>query len=112
MNNVKQVYRPPCLVCLKVSYEMPADLMAPDLVNLFLSFLDAILADVRRPELDQRLYRGRRMGLADGYQRDLPSGTAALFGGSRDAGADPRKSFCQWCFRGVNVCHNGIDTQS
>src|SRR6185369_14034703 len=112
MNNVKQVYCPPCLVCLKMSDEMPANFIAPDLDDLFFSFLHTVLAHVGRPKFDQMLHDGRRMGLADGDEPDLLGPPARLLSRGCKLGTDPCKSLCEWVFRRVNVCHNRIDRQS
>jgi hypothetical protein len=112
MDDVKQVYSTPRLVCLEMSDEVPANLIAPDFRDLFFSFLHTVLAHVGCPKLDQVLHDVRRMGLADGNEPDLLGRAASLPGNVCKLGTDPCKSFCQWVFRGINVCHNRIDRQS
>src|SRR5919205_3122081 len=105
MNDVEQVNCLSCLVGLKVPYEVPVHLFAPECGDFPLRFLDAVLTKICRPELTNLPDNCRRMGLADGYEPDLVGATSAFQRCGTHTGANVRKSYCQWFLRRINVSH-------
>ena len=95
MNDVKQVYGTPRLVCLEVSDEMPTDLIAPDLSNLFFSFLHTVLAKAAQAETHCLGDTFRGLSLRDSDERDVLPQAAASRAGVSDQVVDPSDCISQ-----------------
>src|SRR4029079_7208204 len=99
MNHLKKIDGAPRFVCLKVSDKVPARAVGADFSNLFLRFLDAVLTQIRSPEIDQCPYYRRRMGLAYRNQFDLFGLATAGLRGRGNSLAYRGKSCCQLFLR-------------
>src|ERR1700741_484973 len=105
MNDFKEGDGSPGFICLKVSDKMPVDCFPSDFGDLFFSFLDAILAEVSRPEFDHCPYYRRRMSFANGDQFDLVRRTATGCRGRGDLLAYRCKACSQLFLRRGNGSH-------
>jgi hypothetical protein len=113
VNDVKQANCPSRFVGLKVSDEVPAHVLVPNLGDLPFCFLHAVLTEVCRPELTNLLDNSRRMGLADGDEPDVRWVAAAPLGSGGQPRANVCKSYCEWFLRQINLSHEiEFDTES